>query len=92
MAPASNVDLYHSHYLPILQGKRNLTIQTMNIDNLRDKLERDDNVVKIYRKSLLYLVSRSFERTGEKPLLGMEMFNKQVKQVPENPFSIFTTE
>jgi hypothetical protein len=33
----------------------------MDVYNLSDKLELDDNVIKVYCKSLLYLVSRSFE-------------------------------
>ncbi len=45
--------------------------------NLTDKLERDDNVVKAYRKSLLYLVSRAFEEDPRPvKILGMEKHNK----------------
>ncbi len=38
---------------------------------LSDDNERDDNVVKIYRKSLLYLVSRALEKNHKTPLLGL---------------------
>jgi len=46
----------------------------MAIYNLKDELEMDDNVAKIYRKSLLYLVSNAFERVKEKQLVGMDIF------------------
>ena len=42
------------------------------IYNLSDRLERDDQVVQIYRKSLLYLVSNALEEKPETPILGME--------------------
>jgi len=74
MAPACSVNLYHSHYLPSLNGKTKLKIKSLHIYNLRDSLEQDDNVMGIYRKSLLYLVSNSFERMKKRPLLGMEIF------------------
>ena len=42
--------------------------------NLRDEAERDDNVARVYNKSLLYLVSGAFEDKHHKPLLGMERY------------------
>ena len=74
MAPACTVDLYHDAYLPVLQKKTKLRLGDMAIYNLKDELEQDDNVAKIYRKSLLYLVSKAFERVKDKPLLGMENY------------------
>lgn len=38
---------------------------------LTDENERDDTVAGIYRKSLLYLVSRALEKDHKTPLLGM---------------------
>ncbi len=35
---------------------------------------RCKNVAKVYRKSLLYLVSRALERAREKPIFGMEKY------------------
>jgi len=78
MAPACQIDLYNSHYLPVLKGKTKLKLKVLNIYNMRDGLEKDDNVIKVYRKSLLYLVSNAFERVNRRPLLGMEMFASQV--------------
>jgi hypothetical protein len=73
LAPAITIKLYKSHYLPILQKEEKLTVKQMDIYNMTKNLEKDDNVAKIYRKSLLYLVSNSFERAGKgTPLLGLE--------------------
>ena len=47
-------------------------------DCLTDTLERDDTVTKLYNKSLLYLVSNAFERIPEKPIFGMQKFNKAI--------------
>jgi len=90
LAPACKIDLYNKVYLPILQNKTNLKINHMFIYNLKDGLEKDDNVAAIYRKSLLYLVSNAFEsknrkRIKETPLLGMEKFSKTIKTAHEKP-------
>ncbi|MCA9471756.1 MAG: C1 family peptidase [Nitrospirales bacterium] len=98
LAPACSVDLYHSHYLPVLQGKTILKINDLTIYNLRDELEQDDHVAKIYRKSLLYLVSNALERRPDppsddsqsKPLLGMEIFATLVKTVRSKPQFIYS--
>lgn len=81
MAPASTVDLYHSHYRPILQGKHRLKLRKMGVYCLEDRVEKDDTVGGVYRKSLLYLVSNAFERDRGKPLLGMEKFHDEVQKV-----------
>jgi hypothetical protein len=48
---------------------------------LDDYSEQGDTVAGIYRKSLQYLVSRSFEsRKGSVPLLGMEKYLKQLDE------------
>lgn len=57
----------------------------MTIYNLRDKLEKDDSVATLYRKSLLYLVSNAFEREKEKPLLGMKRFSSSIQKVGDLP-------
>lgn len=85
MAPAASVDFFERHYLPILQGEKKLKLKGMKIYNLKDEVERDDQVGKAYRKSLLYLVSNSFEGKREMPLIGMEEFQKQVRQHKGNP-------
>ncbi|HEY5880749.1 MAG TPA: hypothetical protein VIU11_17695 [Nakamurella sp.] len=68
LAPAIGVDGFLDRLSPeVGQGVRNLTMYTMN-----KQLERDDNCAQIYRKSLLYLVSRAFEPEREAPILGLE--------------------
>jgi hypothetical protein len=76
-APACTIDFFHEHYSPRLG--RNATksrLARLDIYNLSEKAELADNVAKMYRKSLLYLVSRAFERELDKPLLGMRRYSK----------------
>ncbi|MBI1424259.1 MAG: peptidase C1 [Gammaproteobacteria bacterium] len=79
LAPAATVALYQSHYAPLL---KNGFISNMRVYNLNEKLEEDDNVIQIYRKSLLWLVSRAFEEREDDvekvPLLGMEVFSREI--------------
>ncbi len=90
LAPACSVDLYHKSYLPVLQKKPKVSLGDMVIYNLKDQLEQDDTVSKVYQKSLLYLVSNAFERVKEKPLLGMEKFEGEVKTVRSLPQFIYS--
>ena len=51
----------------------------MELYRLDDRRELDDNVGTIYRKSLLYLVSRAYQQKGRVvPLLGMEKYASEV--------------
>ena len=81
LAPACTIDFYNQHYAPLLtnQQSTSLSIAALDLYNLNNEKEQDDNVAWVYRKSLLYLVSRAFERTGKKPLLGMENYSKRLK-------------
>lgn len=90
MAPACTLDLYHDAYLPALQKKTKLKLHNLKIYNLKDELEKNDNVGKVYRKSLLYLVSQSFEKEKNKPLLGMEKFAHQVITAGSQPQFIYS--
>lgn len=68
-APACTTRFALDHYVPaVKQGV--LTAKDFHIHVLSDQNERDD-AVGPYRKSLLYLVSRSFEDAHKMPLLGM---------------------
>lgn len=86
MAPACTVDFYKKQYEPRLNGhaagKTKVRLPALDIYNLSEKLELDDNVVFVYRKSLLYLVSRAFERHIDKPLLGMRRYSKKLTVHP----------
>ena len=50
--------------------------------NLNERLELDDNVALLYRKSLLCLVSKALERQREKPLLGIQQYLKLLTRHP----------
>jgi len=67
LAPAITVELFKNTLMPLVGGRvKNFTEYTM-----RRELEKGD-AVGPYRKSLLYLVSRSFEDLPETPILGLE--------------------
>jgi len=85
MAPACSVDFYKEHYEPALSGSgtgKGFKLPALSIYNLNEKLEKDDNVVLVYRKSLLYLVSRALERFTDKPLLGMQCYSNLLTAHP----------
>ena len=69
-APACTMSLFDSTYLPALRTQK---LKSLNLYTLSDAKEQSDNCAMIYRKSLLYLVSNSFEgdEAGRIPLLGM---------------------
>ncbi|MFQ5645897.1 MAG: C1 family peptidase [bacterium] len=79
MAPAGTVKLFNSHYKPHLTGGRGrFGINRMTVYNLSEQLEKDDNVGFIYRKSLLYLVSRAFEEKRKAAILGMKKYSRNI--------------
>jgi len=75
LAPAATNALYESNYLPLLS---NGFIKETSIYNLTDVQEQNDSVAGVYRKSLLYLVSRAFEEEPAEPLLGMQRYNQDL--------------
>ncbi len=84
LAPAASIGLFESHYYPYLISQPDaFGIETMHLFNLNDHLERDDNVGKIYRKSLLYLVSHSFEEELPEAILGMQNYVDQLLEKPK---------
>jgi predicted chitinase len=66
-APACTVSFANQHY-----ASKPLIMDRLHVSLLSDELERDDNTVGIYRKSLLYLVGNSLENDLRTPILGME--------------------
>ena len=80
-AAACTTGLFDNTYLPAIQSGQ---IGKFALFNLKDCPECDDHCAHIYNKSLLYLVSNSFEkklrpplkRHGE-PILGMDKFVTQ---------------
>jgi hypothetical protein len=67
LAPAVRVDTFRQLVLPHTGSIGNLAIFTMT-----DAAERDDTCLNIYGKSLLYLVSASFEKNRQTPILGLQ--------------------
>lgn len=80
MAPAATIDLYKSHYQARLADPASpFGIDQMTLYNLSDELEKNDNVAQIYRKSLLYLVSRAFEEDTPASILGMQRYSQALE-------------
>jgi hypothetical protein len=67
-APACTTDLFKSHVLGAGRA-----VERITVFNLTDEFERDDSVA-AYGKSILYLVSESFEGQRQAPILGMDRF------------------
>jgi hypothetical protein len=80
LAPACTTQLFDSHYRPHLKGSAAVKIKNAAVYNLSKKLEKDDTVAYVYRKSLLYLVSRAFEENPVAPILGMEKYSGAIKE------------
>jgi hypothetical protein len=81
MAPAGTLDLFSSHMQPLLKALRPaFRITEMAIYNLCETLERADEVTMAYNKSLLYLVSRSFEESVPARILGMEAYSSLIER------------
>jgi hypothetical protein len=76
MAPACTRDFFDTvtAALPSVGGNNT----DFAIYNLSNRFERDDTVGVVYRKSLLYLVSNSFEEAPETPLAGFELTAKEI--------------
>lgn len=84
LAPACSVDLFRSHYYPYLvSDTESFGINQMLIYNLSNKLEKDDQVGQVYRKSLLYLVSRAFEEKTPEAILGMKKYTDKLMNEAE---------
>jgi Papain family cysteine protease len=86
MAPACSIDFYNQYYKPRLANQTGdssmVKLPSLDIYNLTKRLEQDDNVSYIYRKSLLFLVSRALERQIDKPILGMQHYSKNLPKQP----------
>ncbi len=83
MAPAVRVDTFQDKVVPAI---RNGNVKHFNQFHLSDDMEQKDPTCKPilgYSRSLLYLVSQSFEKGQVTPILGMEKyFNEEI--APQN--------
>jgi hypothetical protein len=81
MAPAGTIDLFTDHVQPYLKAPNGqFRISDMTMYNLEDDLEQDDQVTIAYNKSLLYLVSKSFEEEIPERILGMQNYSKLIER------------
>lgn len=74
MAPAVRVDVFQDCVVPHLQSGK---VKRLNQFHLSDDIEQKDPTCKAilgYSRSLLYLVSQSFEGGVKTPILGMEKY------------------
>jgi hypothetical protein len=74
MAPAVRVDLFNATVLPKIKDG---TVKKFRTFHLTDTAEQQDSTCRPvlgYRRSLLYLVSESFEKGVQTPILGMEKY------------------
>ncbi|WP_194409437.1 caspase family protein [Microbacterium cremeum] len=71
LAPAVRVDTFEQ---TLLQAAEDDRIGELSVFTMTDAKERDDNCFTLYRKSLLYLVSRAFEPERDAAILGMEKY------------------
>jgi hypothetical protein len=69
LAPAVRVDTFAELVMPLARNDR---IGRLAVFAMDDQTERDDTCVGLYNKSLLYLVSGSFEPEKGTPILGLE--------------------
>jgi hypothetical protein len=70
LAPAISVPLFKSTLATLVGEGRG--IDEAAVFTMRREHERDDSVIGVYRKSLLYLVSRALEPDADMPILGLE--------------------
>jgi len=86
MAPACTHEIFNEVYRPLMKerDRDKFGIRRMKIYNLSPELELDDTVTPLYRKSLLYLVSNSFEENHGERILGMQKFRRFLGNVPSH--------
>jgi len=70
MAPACTLDFANQTFKKVIDAG-GLKRKDFHIHLLSDNREQSDNVISVYHKSLLYLVSRAYEELHRMPLLGM---------------------
>ncbi|MBM3393696.1 MAG: C1 family peptidase [Betaproteobacteria bacterium] len=71
MAPAISVEDFNALVLPAVKSG---AVERFNEFHLSDEAELKDPTCGPYRRSLLYLVSESFEHGRRTPILGMEKY------------------
>jgi len=68
LAPAARTELFHEKLAaPVAAG----TVKALSMFTMEEEAEEEDDCFKIYRKSLLYLVSHACEGFKRRPILGL---------------------
>ena len=75
LAPAITADLFKSRLQPLIGSGKPIT--SLTTYTMTDEFEQDDDSLKPYGKSLLYLVSGAFEDEVPTRLLGLQKSLKQ---------------
>jgi hypothetical protein len=82
MAPAVRVDVFQDCIVPALRSGK---VKRLNQFHLSDDVEQKDPTCKPilgYARSLLYLVSQSFEGGVKTPILGMQKYFDALGKLP----------
>jgi hypothetical protein len=88
-APACTHGLFTQSYEPVLGD----IIPNIDLYILSDEDECNDSVGGVYRKSLLYLVSRAYESKKDTvPLLGMENYLSDLSKNARRRMNVFITD
>jgi len=88
MAPAVRLDTFQKRVLPYLQTD---TIDRYLQFSLTEQAEEQDLTCKPYLRSLLYLVSESFEAGVRTPILGMDRYFQQSGIAGQDRVTYITT-
>ncbi|HJV49634.1 MAG TPA: C1 family peptidase [Geothrix sp.] len=91
MAPAATSQLFKDTLLPLIKSRK---VDHYHQFHLSDRAESQDNTCSAllgYNRSLLYLVSQSFEGQRKAPILGMETYFKDIQtQLGPGTFGVTT--
>ena len=88
-APACTIDVFRASIKPAVTSGIVAKLHHFLLD---EQAELDDTVAGIYRKSLLWLVARSYEERGrEVPILGMQKFWKNGGRLDKKLFVTYDT-
>ena len=79
LAPAVTTDLFKERLKPLIGSGKPITALTTY--TMTDEFEQDDDSLKPYGKSLLYLVSGAFEDAVPTKILGLQKSLKQDVQL-----------
>lgn len=80
LAPSARTDLFRDTLgQPLAQKK----VKALSLFTMEEEAEEQDNCFKLYRKSLLYLVSHACEGLRRRPILGLQKSLRKDEQLRE---------